>query len=107
MSSTIVWGALGDRRDIVFWPAFPWHPMGARGPLSNRAPRRDELLAGREILRWFLEHLFPGRQFAAVGRYGHAALHALGYADAPYIRHPAQGGANDFRRGIMALPRRD
>ena len=107
LSATIVWSALGDRRDIIFWPAFPWHPMGARGPLSNRSPRRDELLIGREILRFFLDAICPGRRVLAVGRHGQAALAALGHGDVGYIRHPAQGGAPEFRRGITALPRRD
>jgi hypothetical protein len=107
MSSTIVCGALGDRRDIVAWPAFPWHPVGPRGPMSNRAPRQRELGAARELLACFLDVLFPGRIVAGVGRHGYHALHALGYSDASYIRHPAHGGATDFRRGIAALPRKD
>jgi hypothetical protein len=107
MSATIVWSALGDRRDIVFWPAFPWHPIGPRGPMSNRAPRREELRTGREVLQCFLETLFPGRVIIAVGRHGHASLAALGYGEVSYIRHPAQGGATEFRRGIAALPRGD
>ena len=107
MSATIVWGALGDRRDIVFWPSFPWHPMGARGPMSNRAPRRDEVLVGQSLLRFVVERLFPDRKLVAVGRYGEAALHAMGYPEAGYIRHPAQGGATAFRQGIAALPRLD
>lgn len=107
LSSTIVWSALGDRRDILFWPAFPWHPIGLRGPLSNWQPRREELAAGRELLGWVLEVLFPGCALVAVGRFGQAALAALGYGDVPYIRHPAQGGATEFRRGIAALPRLD
>lgn len=107
MSATIVWSALGDRRDIVFWPAFPWHPAGPRGPMSNRVPRREELRTGREVLQCFLETLFPGRTLVAVGRHAHRSLAALGHGDVRYIRHPAQGGATEFRRGIAALPRRD
>lgn len=107
MSATIVWGALGDRRDIVFWPAFPWHPQGNRGPLSNRTPRRSEFQVGHEVLRFVLEQLFPGRTTLGVGRHGEAALQALGYPSHGYIRHPAQGGATEFRRGIAALPRLD
>jgi hypothetical protein len=107
MSATIVWSALGDRRDIVFWPAFPWHPMGLRGPMSNRAPRREELRTGCEVLQCFLETLFPGRALVAVGRHAHNSLAALGHGDVRYIRHPAQGGATAFRRGIAELPRQD
>ena len=104
MSATIVWGAVGERRDVIFWPSFPWHPMGRRGPLSNRAPRREELDVGRVVLGRFLRDLFPGRTVGAVGRYAQAALRALGYDDPLYIRHPAQGGATAFRAGIAGLP---
>ena len=104
MSATIVWGAVGMRRDIIFWPSFPWHPMGTRGPMSNRPPRRDELDHGREVLAFFLRELFPGRVVGAVGRYGEAALRTLGYSNPLYLRHPAQGGATAFRAGIAALP---
>ncbi len=107
MSATIVWSAVGDRRDIVFWPSFPWHPMGARGPLSNRAPRRDEVLVGQEFLRFMVETFWPDRKLLAIGRYGEAAIHAMGFPEAGYIRHPAQGGATAFRQGIAALPRLD
>ena len=107
LSSTIVWSALGDRSDIIFWPSFPWHPMGARGPLSNRAPRREESRIGLEVLRFFLDEVVPGRIPFAIGRYGQAALEELGYRDVLYVRHPSQGGAVEFRRGIGALPRRD
>ena len=107
LSATIVWSALGDRRDIIFWPAFPWHPMGSRGPMSNRAPRREELRTGREVLQCFLETLFPGRTLVAIGRHAQNSLAALGYDDVRYIRHPAQGGATAFRSGIAELPRED
>jgi hypothetical protein len=107
LSSTIVWSALGERRDIIFWPSFPWHPIGARGPMSNRAPRRDESRVGLEVLRFFLDAVVPGRIPFAIGRHGQAALEQLGYNDVLYVRHPSQGGAAEFRRGIAALPRRD
>jgi uracil-DNA glycosylase len=107
LSATIVWSALGDRRDIAFWPSFPWHPMGARGPMSNRKPRREEVAVGQELLRWVLDNVWPDRQRLAIGRVGEVALQAMGYGEVGYIRHPAQGGATEFRRGIAALPRLD
>jgi hypothetical protein len=65
-SATMVWGALGARRDVLLWNAFPWHPFGARGPLSNRHPGRD-LSEGLDVLRCLLA-LFPGVRPYAVGR---------------------------------------
>lgn len=100
-SATVVWGALGARRDCVLWNALPWHPFGA-GPLSNRRPRQAELARAGEALACFLG-LFPGAQVYAVGRTSQQALAALGVA-AGYIRHPSHGGKAAFARGVAALP---
>ena len=101
-SATMVWEALGERRDVLLWNAFPWHPYGARGPLSNRNPGRD-LGAGQEVLRCLLA-LFPGAQTYAVGRVAERALADLGLP-APYIRHPSHGGKAKFTAGVDGLPR--
>jgi uracil-DNA glycosylase len=100
-SGTIVWQALGRRRDCVLWNAFPWHPFGA-SPLSNRRPRQAEMAQGREALAHFLS-LFPGAQVVAVGRVSQRALGEVGL-EAHYIRHPSHGGKAAFVRGIASLP---
>jgi hypothetical protein len=99
-SARIVWEALGERRDCVLWNAFPWHPFGAAGPLSNRAPGRD-LHDGLDVLRCVLG-LFPGARPYAVGRVAQRALAAIGVS-APYIRHPSHGGKRAFMAGVAAL----
>lgn len=99
-SATMVWETLGQRRDLLLWNAFPWHPFGAGGPLSNRPPGRD-LSAGLPALRCLLE-LFPQARAYAVGRVAERALAALGLA-APYIRHPSRGGKSRFAAGVAAL----
>jgi hypothetical protein len=99
-SARIVWGALGERRDCLLWNAFPWHPFGASGPLSNRSPGRDAQ-AGVEVLRCLLAG-WPHAQPVAVGRVAHTALAALGLP-APYIRHPSHGGRRAFEAGLAAL----
>ena len=99
-SDRIVWEALEGRTDCVLWNAFPWHPFGKRGPLSNRAPGRD-LRDGLEVLRCFLA-LFPSARPYAVGRVAQRALGELGI-DAPYIRHPSHGGKPRFIEGVAAL----
>jgi hypothetical protein len=100
-SATMVWEAIGARRDCLLWNAFPWHPVGARGPLSNGQPGRD-LAAGLEVLRCLLA-LLPGAQPCAVGRVAQRALAALDIR-APYIRHPSHGGKGRFTAGPAELP---
>lgn len=99
-SATIVWEALQERRDCVLWNAFPWHPFGASGPLSNRPPGRD-LREGLDALCCFLS-LFPSAQPFAIGRVAQRALSAVG-VQAPYIRHPSRGGKRQFMAGVAAL----
>jgi uracil-DNA glycosylase len=102
-TATIVWGALlkiGVLPDeFVLWNAFPWHSFDPRrGLLSNRMPNKSEQLAGRPLLRTFLE-LFPCPQIVALGKIAAAQLEQLG-VNAHCVRHPASGGAKLFRQQI-------
>jgi hypothetical protein len=99
-SAKMVWETLGERRDCVLWNAFPWHPFGASGPLSNRPPGRD-LHHGLPVLECLLA-LYPDAQPYAIGRVAQRALAAVGI-DAPYIRHPSRGGKARFVAGVAAL----
>jgi hypothetical protein len=100
-TATIVWDAVRNSpfnpTQFVFWNAFPWHPFNpAKGMLSNRRPRREELVYGSHVLSEFLR-LFPRAAVIALGQVAANWLDALGVACHP-IRHPAQGGASEFRR---------
>jgi len=105
-TATIVWQALlqlgmGPGR-FVLWNAFPWHPFNpARGMLSNRKPTREELREGLPVLERFL-NIFKGRVVIAVGKTAAIQLDYLGI-DCKKVRHPAQGGATQFRRQIRAI----
>ena len=99
-SARMVWEILGERMDCVLWNAFPWHPAGEAGPLSNRPPGRD-LRDGLEVLRRFCS-LFPSARPYAVGRVAQRALKAIG-VPAPYIRHPSHGGKRRFMEGVAGL----
>lgn len=107
-TATIVWGALlkiGVLPDeFVLWNAFPWHSFDPRrGPLSNRMPNKSEQLAGRHVLRAFLES-FPCEQIVALGKIAAAQLEQLGF-NAHCVRHPASGGAKLFREQIAGIVR--
>jgi uracil-DNA glycosylase len=90
-SATIVRRTLAELElEALCWNVVPTHPGTER---SNRRPTRGEV----EISRVFLEELARGRRIIAVGR---LAAQATG---APYVRHPAHGGAAGFRAGLLAF----
>ena len=82
-----VLGELGVEDRVLLWNVVPTHPGTAT---SNRAPTRREIEAARPFLEWMV----TGRRPIAVGRVAAAAL------DAPYVRHPAHGGAAEFARSL-------
>jgi hypothetical protein len=81
---------LGLEEEVLLWNVVPTHP-GTES--SNRPPTRVEIEEGVA----FVEPLAEGRRTIAVGR---VAERALG---APYVRHPARGGAAAFRAGLRAM----
>jgi hypothetical protein len=99
-SARVVWGALGQRRDVALWNVVPWHPPGQRGPLSNARPGRAACAAGLEVLRLALQTVWPTALPLAVGRIAEQALRALDPTAPIYIRHPAHGGQQAFRVGV-------
>jgi len=81
---------LGLEDDVLLWNVVPTHPGTAA---SNRPPTRSEIDAARP----FLAELVQGRRVVAVGRVAAATL------DAPYVRHPARGGAAAFAEGLRRM----
>jgi len=69
--------------DVLLWNVVPTHP-GTH--TSNRPPTKAEVEAGLP----FVSILARGRRILAVGRIAQTAL------GAPYVRHPAHGGATAF-----------
>ncbi len=100
-SATILWRALGGRADCLIWNTFPWHPIGRRGVLSNRAPRSQEIADGAALIP-ILRTLFPRATWAAIGRVAEGACVSAGMAPR-YLRHPAHGGKPEFVVGLKAL----
>lgn len=98
-SATIVWNELARLQFVpLIWASFPFHPHKPELPNSNRTPKRAEIDVGRPIFLELIE-AFQIERVVAVGNIAHASLAAAGI-DAPKIRHPAQGGKNDFVAGI-------
>lgn len=101
-TATIVWKAIKqsgvDPRDVVLWNSFAFHPM-KNGWLTNRKPTPAELLKARNLLEHFLS-LFSGAFVVPVGRVAEDILGEMGIACSGYVRHPANGGATEFRVGM-------
>ena len=107
-TATIVWGAVLESGlkpvSCVFWNAFPWHPFDpTRGMLSNRRPTAGEITDGLEAAKTFFE-LFPRVRSIAMGKVAVQALTFL-KRDFSAVRHPARGGAHEFRRRFVELVR--
>ncbi len=106
-SATIVWGALrelGVAERAVLWNAFAWHPHKPGVPLSNRRPTPQEVRSGLPALKAVIAK-FAGAPIVAVGRVAEATLAQLGIPIAATVRHPAMGGATEFRAGMNAFLR--
>ena len=104
-SATIVWGALhalGLAERTVLWNAFAWHPFKPGQPYSNRVPTRGELEAGLNVLDRVLG-TFGGATVVAVGKVAERALRELRRDADVTVRHPAMGGADEFRSGLAAV----
>lgn len=85
-----VLAALAIEQDVLLWNVVPTHPGT---DTSNRRPTRREIDAARP----FLDEIVRGRRPIAVGRIAAAAL------DAPFVRHPAHGGAVAFADGLERM----
>lgn len=98
-TATILWGILPELQIVpLVWSAFPFHPHELGKPLSNRKPRTPEVQIGEPFVRDLLE-MFAPRKVIAVGNVGYGLLTAMG-VPCVKIRHPAQGGKNDFVAGL-------
>jgi uracil-DNA glycosylase len=84
---------LGLEEAVLLWNVVPTHPHRPGEPASNRRPTRPEVEASLP----FLDALAASRRLVAVGRLAAAVL------DAPYIRHPSHGGAEEFRTALVEL----
>ena len=95
-SATIVQRTLAElalEQDTLLWNVVPTHPGTAS---SNRRPTRAEIEAGAV----FAYVLARDRRLIAVGRVAHEVV------GGDYVRHPAHGGAQAFRAGLLEFAAR-
>lgn len=101
-SATIVWKALyrhGVAEHTILWNALQLHPFREETPWSNRTPSPAEIALGARAIE-LLRQAYPGASFVAVGRKAELALTATGVPLHAAIRHPANGGATLFAKGL-------
>ena len=101
-TATIIWETLIQHDMMVLsWNAFPFHPYKKGNIFSNRTPLKKELLIGEKHLLQLLE-LFHINKVVAMGNKAAESLSRLGIQHEK-VRHPAQGGKNEFIRGMIEL----
>lgn len=98
-TATIIWNTF-LQYDIkaLSWNAFPFHPHKKDYEESNRTPLKKELLIGEKPLLEMIE-MFEIKKVIAMGNKAEESLNKLGI-DCHKVRHPAQGGKNEFVEGI-------
>jgi uracil-DNA glycosylase len=106
-SATIVWKALyklGIEKRTILWNALQMHPHKPGNKQSNRTPKSCEIKIGEPALQRLVDE-FPKAKVVAVGRKAERSLKSMGIAPAATVRHPANGGATAFARGLERLVR--
>lgn len=101
-TATTVWRAVmkaGRSRDVVLWNTFPFHPHPAGQLLNNRTPSAEEIRAQAATLRALRDLFDENCQIIAIGNVARNHLQDLG-VEAEHVRHPANGGTNDFTGGL-------
>ena len=102
-TDTVVWGAAAEAgllpEEFLLWNIFPFHPHQKSAPLTNRTPTEAELSDGLLFAKSFLSMAGPVKIFA-VGKKSEEMLPAAGF-DVIGLRHPANGGARQFREGLL------
>lgn len=104
----VVMGLLGSSTDVVCWNIVPWHPHKPGEPLSNADPDAETIGYGLEALEYFFQRLYPETKAVAAGQIPAKALESFkvdgrSIEIAATLRHPARGGANEFREQATRL----
>ena len=101
-TATIIWSTLIELDLMVLsWNAFPFHPHKISNATSNRPPLKKELELGEPFLLELIR-LFEIETVIAMGNKAYESLNRLGI-DCQKVRHPAQGGKNQFVSGMTEI----
>lgn len=101
-SATIVWETLANlQRAPLIWNTYPFHPHKLNELRSNRKPRKAETELGSQFIRAVVM-LYKPEVIIAVGNVAETTIIGTGL-NCVKVRHPAQGGKNDFVAGMTRL----
>ena len=101
-SATIVWKTLAEIGTIpLIWNTFPFHPRKNSQQRTNRKPRVPETKLGLSYLQRVIDFFKP-QVIIAAGNVAHDTMTSAGI-DCFKVRHPAQGGKNDFVAGMKEI----
>jgi hypothetical protein len=103
-----VMGLLGARTDVVCWNIVPWHAHKPGEPLTNADPDRETIGYGLEAIEFMFNRLYPNVKVVAVGQLPARELAGFKVQGREIevvanIRHPAHGGAAEFRAQAAEL----
>ena len=99
ISATIVWNELTHHQQMpLIWNIFPFHPHTLKSKRANRTPNKAELELGKKYLTHLL-NLYPIQKIITLGRKPESKVQELALKHS-YVRHPANGGKNNFVRGL-------
>lgn len=104
-SSTIVWKALYELKiaeHTIMWNAINCHPHSLGNSLGNRTPTPDEIALGKPAMEILIKN-FPQAKIIAIGRKAESLFATMGIQIYGCVRHPANGGASEFRSGMASL----
>jgi len=106
-TDTVVWQGLQefgfDTMRVFLWNIFPFHPYKDGNLLTNRTPTQEELREGFVYFKE-LQKFYPLARVVAIGKKCQQTLTAFG-VECVTLRHPSNGGATEFRRGLAELSR--
>lgn len=106
-TSKIVFDTIkGKENRILMWNIFPFHPYNAEKIEGNRTPNNNEIEEGFEFTINLL-NIFKNikkENIYAIGRKAQNVLEKNAIIlPQKYIRHPSNGGANEFRKNMINI----
>lgn len=105
ISATIVWEVLGANQLYpLLWNAFPFHPFKNGNNKSNRMPNFSELEIGKSFIEELLNEFECISYIVAIGKKAEKSLINMNLSiNINAVRHPSNGGKNDFASGMQNI----
>jgi len=101
-TSTITWDSFKSIGYYpLLWNSFPFHPNKPLSRESNRQPTVQEIEFGKNVIIDILA-CYNIKHIYAIGKTAQKSLAGIGI-NAEVIRHPANGGKQEFCRNILRI----